>query len=200
MNYPSHLQEIFEKLKNGYHISPEDDVLYAALNSDDKEDYAKYFAGLGITLRKHEHDFYYFEPDAEDKNSPRLAKMTVFSFILIDHIANTRGLAVEPTIFGETFALRGLPHLNTLDSYRARLEQVNVLSYPDLRDIITRLEAIGWAKWISDDEFRFLRPFHRLLSKCLELSQQSGQHAEETSPIVNQGLAQSRQSEGEPNA
>jgi hypothetical protein len=190
MNYPPQLQEIFQKLKNGYHISPEDDVLYAALNSERYDDYADHFAGIGITLRKHEHDFYYFEPDAEDKNSPRLAKIAAFSFILIDHIANTRGLPVEPTIFGETFTLRGLPHLNTLDSYRSRLEQVNVLDYADLRDVINRLEAVGWAKWAGDDEFRFLRPFHRLLSKCLELSQQSGQSANETSPILRQGLGQ----------
>ena len=67
MNYPPHLQEIFEKLKNGYHISPEDDVLYSALNSERYDDYAGHFAGLGIILRKHEHDFFYFEPDAEDK-------------------------------------------------------------------------------------------------------------------------------------
>jgi hypothetical protein len=186
MNHPPHLQAIFEKLKSGYHVCPEDDVLYGALNSEHYEEYEGYFAGIGITLRKHEHDFYYFEPDAEDKNSPRLAKMAAFSFILIDHIANTRGLPVEPTIFGETFTLRTLPHLTTLDSYRARLEQVNVLDHADLRDIINRLENVGWAKWVADDEFRFLRPFHRLLSKCLELSQQSGQSADETSPIASQ--------------
>lgn len=200
MNHPAHLQEIFEKLKNGYHISPEDDVLYSALNSEHYEDYEGYFAGIGITLRKHEHDFYYFEPDAEDKNSPRLAKMAVFSFILIDHIANTRGLAVEPTLFGETFTLRVLPHLTTLDSYRARLEQVNVMDYADLREIINRLENVGWAKWVGDDEFQFLRPFHRLLSKCLELSQQSGQCANETSPIASLVVDQAKESEGESHA
>lgn len=200
MNHPAHLQEIFEKLKNGYHISPEDDVLYSALNSEHYEDYEGYFAGIGITLRKHEHDFYYFEPDAEDKNSPRLAKMAVFSFILIDHIANTRGLAVEPTLFGETFTLRALPHLTTLDSYRARLEQVNVMDYADLREIINRLENVGWAKWVGDDEFQFLRPFHRLLSKCLELSQQSGQSTNEISPIDSLVVDQAKESEGESHA
>jgi hypothetical protein len=200
MNHPPHLQAIFEKLKSGYHVSPEDDVLYGALNSEHYEEYEQFFAGIGITLRKHEHDFYYFEPDAEDKNSPRLAKMAVFSFILIDHIANTRGLPVEPTIFGETFTLRTLPHLTTLDSYRARLEQVNVMDYADLRDIINRLENIGWAKWVADDEFRFLRPFHRLLSKCLELSQQSGRSADESSPIALQITGTPVEGEEEPHA
>src|SRR5260221_34771 len=118
MNYPPYLCEIFEKLKNGYHISPEDGSLYAALKQD-YDNYVENFAGLDLKLHKHEYDFYYFEPEPEDNASPRLAKIAVFSFILIDDIAN-RGLAVEPTLFGESFTLRGLPHFR-LDSYRARL-------------------------------------------------------------------------------
>lgn len=195
MNYPLHLREVFEKLKNGYHISPEDDVVYPALN-ERYEDYADYFAGLGLTLLKHEHDFYYFEPEPEDNASPRLAKIAVFSFILIDHIAN-RGLPVEPTLFADSFTIRGLPHF-TLDSYKARLEQVGVMDHSDLRDVINHLKNVGWAKWVAEDEFRFLRPFHRMLSKCLELAQQSGQNASETSPIANDGLSVAK--EGEPHA
>lgn len=186
MNYLPHLTEIFEKLKNGYHISPENEVFYAALNTnpDDADKYAEYFAGLGISLRKHTRDFFYFEPEDEDKNSPRLAKIAVFSFILIDHIANTRGLAVEPTIFNETFTLRQLPHF-ALDSYRARLEQVGILDYGHLKDVVNHMKNVGWAKWIvPDDEFRFLRPFHRMLDKCLELAQQAGQSASEASPLA----------------
>ena len=186
MNYPEHLREIFDKLKNGYHISPEDDAIYAALNSERYDDYADYFTGLGFTLHKHEHDFFYFEPEAEDNASPRLAKIAVFSFILIDHIAN-RGLPVEPTLFTETFTIRGLPHY-TLDSYRARLEQVGIMDYTDLKDVVHHLKNVGWAKWIGEDEFRFLRPFHRMLSKCLELAEQSGKAASETSPIQEAGL------------
>ena len=34
MNHPPYVRDIFEKLKNGYHISPEDDVIYAALNGE----------------------------------------------------------------------------------------------------------------------------------------------------------------------
>lgn len=189
MNHPPSLREVFEKLKNGYHISPEDDVLYAALNGERFDDYADYFAGLGVTLRKHEHDFFYFEPEPEDNNSPRLAKIAAFSFILIDHIAN-RGLPVEPTLFADSFTLRGLPHF-TLDSYRARMEQAGILDHADLREVVNHLKNVGWAKWTAEDEFRFLRPFHRLLSKCLELAQQSGQSASEASPIGAHGPAES---------
>lgn len=197
MNYPPLLREIFEKLKNGYHISSEDDTVYPVLN-DHPDDYADYFAALGFTLKKHEHDFYYFEPEAEDKNSPRLAKIAVFSFILIDHIAN-RGLPVEPTIFGDSFTLRGLPHFS-LDSYRARLEQVGVMDFGDLRDVVNHLKNVGWAKWVADDEFRFLRPFHRMLFKCLELAEQSGQKASETSPIAGNDAKFEHGTEGESHA
>jgi hypothetical protein len=198
MNHPPHLREVFEKLKNGYHISPEDDVIYAALHGDRYEDYVDYYAALGFTLRKHEHDFYYFEPEAGDNNSPRLAKIAVFSFILIDHIAN-RGLPVEPTLFADSFTLRGLPHF-TLDSYRARLEQVGILDQGDLREVVNHLKNVGWAKWIAEDEFRFLRPFHRLLEKCLALADQSGHSANEISPILGEALTQTNESEDEPNA
>ena len=198
MNYPDHLREIFEKLKNGYHISPEDDAIYAALNGERYDDYADYFAGLGFTLHKHEHDFFYFEPEAEDTASPRLAKIAVFSFILIDHIAN-RGLPVEPTLFSETFTLRGLPHF-TLDSYRARLEQVGITDYAGLREVIHYLKNVGWAKWVAEDGFRFLRPFHRMLSKCLELAEQSGKAASEVSPIQDSGLNPAKESEDDANA
>lgn len=198
MNYPDHLREIFDKLKTGYHISPEDDQIYAALNSERYDDYADYFAGLGFTLHKHEHDFYYFEPEAEDTASPRLAKIAVFSFILIDHIAN-RGLPVEPTLFNETFTIRGLPHF-TLDSYRARLDQVGISDYGGLRDVVHSLKHVGWAKWVAEEEFRFLRPFHRMLSKCLELAEQSGQAASEISPIEDAGLGSPHDEGGETNA
>ncbi len=157
MNYPPHLNEIFEKLRNGYHISPED----------------------------------------EDRNSTRLAKIAVFSFILIDHIAN-RGLPVEPTIFADSFTLRGLPHFS-LDSYRARLEQVGILEHGDLRDVINHLKNVGWAKWIGDDEFQFLRPFHRMLDKCLELAKQAGESVDEA-PLGSQEATQQPEGEGEPRA
>jgi hypothetical protein len=46
------------------------------------------------------------------------------------------------------------------------------------------MDHIGWVKWVDEDEFRFLRPFHRVFSKCLEIAQ-SAQTAEPTaSPSV----------------
>jgi len=196
LNYPPHLAEIFEKLRNGYHISPEDDAIYPALHGK-PEDYVEYFSGIGLCLEKHKYDFYYFEPEDEDRNSPRLAKIAVFSFILIDHIAN-RGLPVEPTIFSDSFTLRGLPHFG-LDSYRARLEQVGIIDHAGLRDVVNALKNVGWAKWLSDDEFQFLRPFHRMLDKCLELAKQAGESVDE-GPAGSQETAEQPKGESESRA
>jgi hypothetical protein len=41
----------------------------------------------------------------------------------------------------------------------------------DLATLLNRMERIGWGKWVGEDEFRFLRPFHRVFSKCLEITQ-----------------------------
>ena len=146
----------FRKLKNGYHISPEDDVIYAALNGDHYDDYADYFLGLGFTLLKHEHDFYYFEPEADDNNSPRLAKIAVFSFILIDHIANKGFQSSRP--FLRKVSYSGAPHF-TLDSYRARLEQVGILDHGHLREVVNHLKNVGWAKWIAKTNSDFYGRF-----------------------------------------
>jgi hypothetical protein len=69
-----------------------------------------------------------------------------------------------------------------------------------MREVVNHLKNVGWAKWIAEDEFRFLRPFHRLLAKCLELAQQSGQSASETSPVVGDGLTESNKNEDESHA
>ena len=87
---------------------------------------------------------------------------------MIDHAAN-QGRPIEEFIFGQNFLLTALPHF-TLDRYAALLRQVDVHDTADLKVVLKHMERIGWAKWLSEDEFRFLRPFHRVFSKCLEVS------------------------------
>ena len=52
----------------------------------------------------------------------------------------------------------------------------------DLRGVVNYLERIGWAKWVAFEEFQFLRPFYRMLEKCLELSRLSSERADEAVP------------------
>jgi len=181
-----HLQAIFEKLKLGYHISRADGELHAALiNENDFERYYEYFAPLGAKLVRDERDFFYFEPDDDDFASERLAKVAAFAYVLIDHTAN-QGLAVEQTLMTTEYSLRGLPHFK-LDSYRLRMTQVGVYELEDLKRIVDYLKNIGWAKWIGTEEILLLRPFHRVFSKCVELSQLSADRVDESAHISSVG-------------
>ena len=71
------------------------------------------------------------------------------------------------------------PHLS-LDRYAAMLRQVEVEDFGGLRLILKNMERIGWVKFHGEEEFRFLRPFHRVFDKCLELSAAKGGKASPT--------------------
>jgi len=163
-----HIPEIFDRLKRGCHLGPDDEPLYSALLKNYPE-YTAYFAPLGLNLIRHEREFFYFEPDNPDSVPDTLPRIAVFSYILVDHAAN-QGRPMEEFIFGKNFLLSSLPHF-TLDRYAALLRQVEVHDVKGLENILRHMERIGWVRWVGNEEFRFLRPFHRVLSKCLELAE-----------------------------
>jgi hypothetical protein len=175
-----HLQTLFERLKRGYHLGPDDEPEYSALQSN-YEAYAAYFGAIGLRLVRHEREFFYFEPDYWDSVPDTLPRIAVFSYILIDHAAN-QGRPMEEFIFGQNFLLGSLPHFQ-LDRYVALLRQVDVHEPADLRSLLKHMERIGWAKAISQEEFRFLRPFHRVFSKCLDLAQAAQPDAAPPQPL-----------------
>jgi hypothetical protein len=162
-----HLQLIFDRLKRGYHLSPEDEPEFSAL-AVRFDDYAAWFDALGLKLVRHEREFFYFEPDNPESVPDTLPRIAVFSYILIDHAAN-QGRSIEEFIFGQNFLLTALPHF-TLDRYCALLRQVDVHELDDIRTLLKHMERIGWAKSAGPDEIRFLRPFYRVFAKCIELS------------------------------
>lgn len=161
------LAEIYDRLKRGYHLGPDDEPEYSTLNRQ-FEAYADYFRAIGLTLVRHEREFFYFEPDNPETVPDTLPRIAVFSYIMIDHAAN-QGRPLEEFIFGQNFLVTALPHF-TLDRYTGLLRQVDVHDVPDIRTLLKHMERIGWVKWLGEDEFRFLRPFHRIFSKCLELA------------------------------
>ncbi len=163
-----HLQEIFDRLRRGWHLSPEDEPAFSTLAAN-YEAYAAYFAPLGLTLVRHPRDFFYFEPEGAETVTDALPRLAVFSFILIDHAAN-QGRSIEEFLFNRHFLISKLPHFS-LDRYAALLRQVEVEDTASLRPVLRHLERLGWIKFVGEEEFRFLRPFHRMLDKCLELAQ-----------------------------
>jgi len=166
-----YLKDIFDRLKRGSHLSPEDEPLFSAL-AGNFQAYADYFAPLGMVLVRHEREFFYFEPDNQENVPKTLPKIAVFSYILVDFAAN-QGRSIEEFIMGQNFLASKMPHFS-LDRYAALLRQVEVYDPAELHDILNNMERIGWVKWLGPDEFRFLRPFHRVFSKCWELSQTAG--------------------------
>lgn len=170
MNQPPHLSSIFDHLKRGCHIGPEDEPEFSALASPRFEEYQAYFAALGFNMVRHEREFFYFEPENPEAVPDTLPRIAVFSYIMIDHASN-QGRSIEEYIFGQNFLVTALPHFS-FDRYMALLRQVEVHDLGDLKGVLNRMEQIGWVKvkGMGVDEFRFLRPFHRVFSKCLELS------------------------------
>jgi len=163
-----HLHQIFDRLKRGCHLGPEDEPEFSALCGPRYDDYAAYFAALGLTLVRHEREFFYFEPDNPETVADTLPRIAVFSYIMVDHAAN-QGRSIEEFIFGQNFLLTALPHF-ALDRYAALLRQVEMYEMSDVATLLNHMERIGWVKWVGEDEFRFLRPFHRVFSKCLEIA------------------------------
>ena len=87
----------------------------------------------------------------------------------MDHAAN-QGQPIEDFIFGQNFLISGLPHF-AFDRYAALLRQVEIHDAKGLETILQQMKRIGWVQILGPDEFRFLRPFHRVFSRCIELAQ-----------------------------
>ena len=191
MNDLPHLTNIFDRLKRGCHLGPDDEPEFSALASPQFEDYANYFAAIGFILVRHEREFFYFEPDNPETIPDTLPRIAVFSYIMIDHASN-QGRSIEEFIFGQNFLVTALPHF-TFDRYTSLLRQVEVHDLNDLRAVLNRMEQIGWVKikGLGKDEFRFLRPFHRVFSKCLELSAADSKREEQAqTPSVENNQSQ----------
>lgn len=181
-----HLQELFDRLKRGYHLSPEDEPMFSAIAAN-HEAYAAYFAPLGLKLVRHPREFFYFEPEAAESMPETLPRIAVFSFILVDHAANA-GRPIEDYLLNQHFLISKLPHFS-LDRYATLLRQVDVEDPAGLRTVLKRMEGLGWVKFVGEEEFRFLRPFHRVFDKCLDLSATGSSRDNETvSPASSQSV------------
>lgn len=163
----AHVGEIFDRLRRGHHLSLEDEPLFSAVAAN-YEEYATFFAAIKLTLVRHPRDFFYFAPEPGDKVPDGLPRIAVFSYILIDHAANI-GRNLEEYIFTQHFLVSQLPHFS-LDRYCVLLKQVDIRDIQGLRPTLRQMHRMGWLKFLDGEEFRFLRPFHRMLDKCLELS------------------------------
>jgi hypothetical protein len=174
-----HLREVFDRLRRGWHLSPEDEPMFSAVAMQ-PDAYVDYFAPLGIKLVRHPRDFFYFEPESVEKISDALPRIAVFSFILIDHAAN-QGRPIEEYLLSQHFLVSKLPHFS-LDRHSAMLRQVEIEDAAGLQQVLKNMERYGWVKFVGADEFRILRPFHRVFDKCLELAAAESAAASNAAP------------------
>jgi len=106
MNELPHLTTLFDRLKRGYHLGPDDEPEFSVLCARFDE-YASYFAAIGLVLVRHEREFFYFEPENPETVPETLPRIAVFSYIIIDHAAN-QGRPMEEFIFGQNFLVAAL--------------------------------------------------------------------------------------------
>ncbi len=159
-------KDCFRKLGFSY-LSSEDEPMFSAVAAN-HEAYAAYFAPLGLKLVRHPREFFYFDPEAAESVPETLPRIAVFSFILVDHAANA-GRPIEDYLLNQHFLISKLPHFS-LDRYAALLRQVEVEDSAAVRTVLKHMERFGWVKFVGEEEFRLLRPFHRVFDKCLDLS------------------------------
>lgn len=156
-------EEIFNKLRGGYHLSIEDGPLYHILKAN-IDQYKQLFAALGLELCEHSEGFYYLL--GEGTLSKTAEQMGLFMLILIDSLAD-QPVEIEKQLLEESFEPELLPHLRR-DRYGQYMNSVGVDTPDDLRRVISALERLGFAVWEADDTFRFRAPVYRFLDLCLE--------------------------------
>ncbi|MHB8765221.1 MAG: condensin complex protein MksE [Deferrisomatales bacterium] len=155
------LKEVFEALRRGRHLCPEDGDLYWALH-DHRDAYQDLLSRLGFRLAAHPRGFFYVE--GEGSLSDASARMALFLFVLIEHLAD-QGAPVEEGLMTRTFALADLPHLAS-DRYRAYLKEAGAEGEEGLEGIVRNLERFGFAQRTGGGSFRFRTPAYRFLDLC----------------------------------
>ena len=158
------LAEVFDALRKGRHLAPEDADLYFELNSGESA-FTELFAKLGFELQKHPRGFYYFK--GESDISDTASRMAVFMFILVETLADS-GASPEEQIMTSLFFTDKLEHLRR-ERYRNIMLEAGMPTEEELRQTLRTMERFGFLKMESPDSFRFRTPAYRFLDLCMEL-------------------------------
>lgn len=156
---PPHLQEAFEALSRGRHISSYDPELYADLQLH-FETYKHVFQSLGFALESNARGFYYFE--REGSASDAIEQAAIFIWVIVDWMAD-KGMAISEQITLHDFVTNDLPHFQT-DRYRSYMERLKVADEVAVRRLLLAMSRFGFLRSTNDfASFRFLPPVYRLL-------------------------------------
>lgn len=160
----AHLEEVFDRLRSGRHLSRDDAQVFRDL-TEHEEEYRELFAALGFELVHHVRDFFYFRSDS--RYSHLGARMAVFFFILVEWLSD-RGDAIEEALFSNPFEVTELPHLEQ-KRYRAYMEEAGAGDEESLGNLLKQMERYGFISREGERIIRFKTPAYRLLDLCAEV-------------------------------
>lgn len=158
------LKEVFEILRRGRHICPEDGDLYWAVH-DNLDSFQDLFSHLGFHLKAHHRDFFYFH--GQGSLSDTGARMAVFMFILLE-VMGDQGKSVEEELMTATFSLSDMPHLSG-NRYRSYMKEAGIDGEEGLELVIRNMERFGFLQRLREGSFRFRIPVYRFLDLCHEV-------------------------------
>ncbi|MHB8803566.1 MAG: condensin complex protein MksE [Rhodocyclaceae bacterium] len=158
-----YLAQVFEALRKGQHLSPQDKELYAAL-ANNFSDFQLLFKELGFQLFEHLRGFYYFK--GVGALSDKATKLSVFMFILIEHLAG-QGFDIEEGLMTHIFSVEALPHESTA-RYSGYMKEAGA----GVMSCIKGLAVLGFLQLAKDEKtFQFRLPVYRFVDVCLEILQ-----------------------------
>ncbi|CAG37288.1 condensin complex protein MksE [Desulfotalea psychrophila] len=157
-----YLQEIYQELLKGRHISFSEGKLFFALQND-LQSYADLFECLGFELVAHPKEFYYLKKHGKSLNN-QIKQMLLFVFVLIDDL-DRKEADLEAALFDNSILIETLPHFKT-EKYKDYMKEVGVEDEQKLFSIIETLQKYGFLTTLGKVSFQFKTPVYRLLDLC----------------------------------
>lgn len=178
-----HLESIFNKLRRGYHFTPEDGEVYRTL-WDRFEEYQLLFDSLGLDLRKHPQNVVYLVANDNVQPGKQARRMGLFILVLVEHFGETHSSIVS-SLFDTRLRVENLPHLKRA-RYEEYMNAIDVHDADDLESIVRSLVRFGFAKRVETG-FMLRKAAYRFLDLCLEASdlaeEDSGSEQATPSPV-----------------
>jgi len=169
-----HLEPIFNKLRRGYHFTPEDGEVFRTL-WDRFEEYQRLFGSLGLALRKHPQNVVYLVANDNVQPGKQAQRMGLFMLVLVEHFGETHSSIVS-SLFDTRFRVENLPHLKTA-RYEEYMNAIDVHDSDDLESIVRSLVRFGFAKRVETG-FMLRKAAYRFLDLCLEASDLAKEESE----------------------
>lgn len=161
-----HLETIFNKLRRGYHFTPEDGEIFRPLWKRFDE-YERLFDSLGLDLRKHPQNVVYLVANDNVQPGTQAKKMGLFMMVLIEHFGETHS-SIVPSLFDAVFRIEDLPHLKKA-RYEEYMNAIGVHDTGDLERIVGSMDRFGFAEEKSNG-FKLRTAAYRFLDLCRDAS------------------------------